>query len=65
MSFRIILNDFMKIVCGLKHGGASAVDGVIVTKKKPWETKLKKTCDFQVVHVWLVKRLDVNFISAL
>lgn len=34
MSFRIILDDFMKIVCGLKHGGASAVDGVIVTKKK-------------------------------
>lgn len=29
--FRIILNDFMKIVC-LKTGGASAVDGVIVTK---------------------------------
>lgn len=32
MGFRIILNDFMKIVCGLKTGGASAVDGVIVTK---------------------------------
>lgn len=32
MGFRIILNDFMKIVCGLKTGGASAVDGVNVIK---------------------------------
>lgn len=32
MGFRIILNDFMKIVCGLKTGGASAVDGVDVKK---------------------------------
>lgn len=32
MGFRIILNDFMKIVCGLKTGGTSAVDGVDVTK---------------------------------
>lgn len=34
MSSRIIPDDFMKIVCGLKHGGASAVDGVTVTTKK-------------------------------
>ncbi len=30
MGFRIILNDFMRIVCGLKTGGTSAVDGVDV-----------------------------------
>lgn len=33
MGFRITPNDFMKIVCGFKNGGASrAVDDVIVTK---------------------------------
>lgn len=32
MDFRIILNDFMRIVCGLNAGGTSVVDGVDVMK---------------------------------
>lgn len=49
MGFRIILNDFMKIVCGLKTGGASAVDGVDV-KKRLLKTYISFLCVFQVVH---------------
>lgn len=32
MGFRIILNDYMRIVCGFKTGGASAVYGIDVIK---------------------------------
>lgn len=48
MGFRIILNDFMRIVRGLKTGGASAVDGVDVMKT--YSILISFLCVFQVVH---------------